>query len=168
MSQLQITRPKLLSSIQEVDSTYLSHVLLDEDNTGSSSVTEYYLLFEGMSLNFSQSVIDLRDMLMTSTIKSAQNTRDIFLELSESWQNAVLCESSMLAITTHPDYQKIIGLGESVVSFILEEMSCKPNHWFVALQAITRQDPAVLEEAGDIRAMTRAWLRWGRLNGYIT
>jgi hypothetical protein len=67
----------------------------------------------------------------------------------------------------HPAYQQIIGMGERVVPVLLRELERRPNHWFWALKAITRQDPVPDEARGDFDAMVGAWLRWGRTQGYI-
>ena len=168
MSQLQITRPELPNSAQQIRNAYVLPDLLDEENTGDNTITQYLKLFGDTSLNFSQPIVYLRPSIMwTSAIKEEQDVRALFIELSERWKAATLCESSISAITTHPDYQKIIGLGNAAIPLILQDLIHGPNHWFAALRAITRQDPTGSEEAGDMKALTQAWLRWGRLHGYI-
>lgn len=37
-----------------------------------------------------------------------------------------------------------------------------PDHWFWALQAITEENPANPKDAGDLRKMSEAWLKWAK------
>ena len=67
----------------------------------------------------------------------------------------------------HPAYQSIIGMGQDAVPLILDEMSNQPDHWFWALRAITGANPCPPEHVGDVTAMTRDWLSWGRGHHYI-
>jgi hypothetical protein len=68
----------------------------------------------------------------------------------------------------HPAYQKIIGMGEWAIALILRELAENgPDDWFWALTAITDENPITEKMAGDMRAMTEAWLQWGRRAGYL-
>jgi hypothetical protein len=67
----------------------------------------------------------------------------------------------------HPAYQKILTLGKAAVPFILRELQDMPNDWFWALRVITDEDPTTPEQAGDMEAMARAWLEWGKGKRYI-
>jgi hypothetical protein len=60
-----------------------------------------------------------------------------------------------------PPYQRIIGMGISVVPLILEELRREPDQWFWGLEAITEENPVPPEAAGNVRAMARAWIQWG-------
>jgi hypothetical protein len=63
-----------------------------------------------------------------------------------------------------PSYQRIIGMGPAVVPLLLGELKARPAHWFWALNAITREDPAAgIDRFSDAR---EAWLSWGRDRGY--
>lgn len=67
----------------------------------------------------------------------------------------------------HPAYQRIIGLGPAVIPLILADLARQPDHWFWALKALTGEDPVSPGDRGKMAAMSEAWLRWGRANGYI-
>jgi hypothetical protein len=67
----------------------------------------------------------------------------------------------------HPSYQEIIGLGPRAISLILEELRKEPDFWFWALRSLTGENPTTEEMRGDLEAMTRAWLEWGRERGYL-
>ena len=64
-------------------------------------------------------------------------------------------------------YQRIIGMGWSVVPLILEELNREPDQWFWALEAITEENPVSSDVAGDVRRSALAWLEWGRERGLI-
>jgi hypothetical protein len=91
-------------------------------------------------------------------------TRILFGKLVDQWRRDTRMRSAADVMIMHPAYQQIIGLGPAAVPLLLEELSTRPNHWFWALKAITREDPAqgitAFEEA------VGAWLQWGRDHGY--
>ena len=66
----------------------------------------------------------------------------------------------------HPAYQQIIGLGPRAVPLLLCELAREPDHWFWALKAITGEDPVPPCSRGKLGEMTRAWLAWGKTQGY--
>jgi len=90
-----------------------------------------------------------------------------FADLAETWKEERGPSSSLTEIVLQPAYQRIIGLGPRVVPSILAEMSVSPDHWFWALTAITGSNPIPEEAAGDLTAMTNAWLDWGKQEGLI-
>jgi hypothetical protein len=65
-------------------------------------------------------------------------------------------------------YQRIIGMGERAIPYILEELERAPDYWFWALYCITGEDPVPEADHGNLDAMTRAWVAWGRENGYLS
>lgn len=91
-----------------------------------------------------------------------------FDRLVEQWRSETAFYGTIMEICTHRAYQRIIGMGRVAVPFILRELKARPEHWFWALRAITRQDPVPKNARGDLRAMTAAWLTWGAKNGYET
>jgi hypothetical protein len=66
-----------------------------------------------------------------------------------------------------PSYQRVIGLGPKAVPAILVELAKQPDHWFWALNAITGVNPVKAEWAGNLRAMTDAWVSWGEEQGLL-
>lgn len=90
-----------------------------------------------------------------------------FFDLKEEWEKDTAMLSSITDIAMHSAYQQIIGIGPVAVSFILYEMSRKPNHWFWALKSITGEDPVPPGAKGNIEEMTEAWLNWGREQRYL-
>ncbi len=97
----------------------------------------------------------------------AQADTSEFQRLSSVWKQATFFESSPTRIAIHPAYQRIIGMGYPAVPLILEELHNDPDEWFWALNAITGEDPVSPEDRGDVPAMCKAWMHWGRKRGLI-
>jgi hypothetical protein len=92
--------------------------------------------------------------------------RTLFGILADRWERETSLLSSPTAKSAHPDYRRIIELGPNVVPMILQRMSKKGGHWFWALSAITKANPVSLANRGNIPAMRKAWLKWGKAHGY--
>jgi len=90
-----------------------------------------------------------------------------FAELGATWREERGISSSLTDMVLSLPYQRVIGLGKPVVPYILAELTRKPDHWFWALTAITGADPVPPEAAGDVQAMTQAWIKWGDEAGFI-
>lgn len=84
---------------------------------------------------------------------------------AEKWRRETCHTSSLTKMVLHPSYLRIIGMGRSVLPFLFKELEERPDHWLVALNAITQQDPAPLDSTFD--EAVAAWLEWGRLHGYL-
>lgn len=65
-----------------------------------------------------------------------------------------------------PAFQKIIGMGQDAVPFLLRELETNPDNWFWALMMITDEDPVPEDIRGDGEAMAKAWIEWGKERGY--
>jgi uncharacterized protein (DUF433 family) len=88
--------------------------------------------------------------------------------LADEWkQTRQKTSSSIVKLAMHPAYQRIIGKGRAAIPFILRELQKVPDHWFWALTSITGEDPVAEEDRGDLEAMARAWVTWGREHGYV-
>jgi hypothetical protein len=81
------------------------------------------------------------------------------------WHRDTRHTSSLTRMITHPSYLRIIGLGPDAVPLLLRELSQRPDHWLVALNAITGEDPA--DENATFSEALEAWLEWGRRRGYL-
>lgn len=90
-----------------------------------------------------------------------------FSLLAEQWYLDTIHSSAYLEQVLHPAYQRIIGLGKSVIPLILRELQDQPNEWFWALRALTGEDPTTPEMSGKRKEIAKAWLNWGKENGYI-
>jgi hypothetical protein len=93
--------------------------------------------------------------------------REYFESLAEQWQTATRFDSSLARATAHPCYRAIVELGDEIVPVLLEQLQRGPEAWFTALREITGEDPVEPKQRGDMRAMARAWINWGRSRGII-
>jgi hypothetical protein len=97
-----------------------------------------------------------------------ERTRDArFQELAQEWKAETRFMSFAQQKFLVPSYQRIIGLGPSAIPMILRELQSSPDHWFWALAALTGENPVPADASGNFPAMTAAWLRWGRDQGYL-
>jgi len=92
---------------------------------------------------------------------------ETFRTLADEWRFATRFYSSLEQIIEHPAYRAIVQLGEEVVPLLLRELRRRPEPWFAALREITGADPVGMDQRGNMRAMTEAWLRWGRQHSLI-
>lgn len=104
--------------------------------------------------------------MATSTEIQASNDQR-FQSLAEAWKQERNPYSSDPTQDATPSYLKIIGMGPPAIPLILSEMRREPDHWFVALNALTDADPVRAEHRGNFREMTNDWLDWGRANGHL-
>ena len=98
----------------------------------------------------------------------AEELSDKFLRLSNQWKHDTGHLSLLSQIAAHPSYQDIVAMGESAIPLILRDLETEPNHWFSALLAIAGEGPEIpVHERGDIKAVSEAWLKWGKSKQYI-
>lgn len=90
-----------------------------------------------------------------------------FITLKTKWEAETAHLSSITEIAMYPAYQEIIGMGSIAIPLILSEMKTKPGHWFWALKSITGEDPVLPSQRGRIKEMVKAWLQWGKEQGYV-
>ena len=84
-----------------------------------------------------------------------------FRRLATEWKTETQFQSSITRIAMHPAYQRIIGMGQEALPYILRDLETTRAPWFWALHAITGLDPVPAEDRGYLDRMTRAWVRWG-------
>jgi hypothetical protein len=98
----------------------------------------------------------------------SENDWKLFQRLKKQWHKERGSTSSTTKIVTCPSYYKIIGMGQSALSFILWDIRRNPDnpdHWFWALEMITRADPIPVNMYGRHAEMARAWLAWADEQG---
>lgn len=98
--------------------------------------------------------------------RQAESLEERFQRLVRMWQAEVGPTSSLTQMAMHPAYQQIIGMGREAISLLLRELEREPDHWFWALKAITGVDPVEPRLRGKIDEMAKAWLEWGREQGF--
>jgi hypothetical protein len=98
---------------------------------------------------------------------SKEDTRERFQRLTREWKEHSKYLSNTAQMAMLKPYQRIIGMGESAVPLILEELQREPDHWFWALEMITEENPVPPEAAGRVLQMAQAWIDWGKKKGYL-
>jgi hypothetical protein len=95
-------------------------------------------------------------------------THDRFRRHLADWkeQSRYLSNTAQMAMLR--PYQQIIGMGMAAVPLILRELQREPDQWFWALECITEENPVPPQDAGRVRAMANAWLRWGIERGLLS
>ena len=88
----------------------------------------------------------------------------LFRELVERWKNETGHLSSVARMTSHPSYLRIIGFGREGLPLILKELRERPDHWLVALNAITGEDPS--PDGANFLEAVAAWIKWGESRGF--
>lgn len=83
----------------------------------------------------------------------------------EKWHNETRHTSSLTKMIAHPSYRRIMGMGRDALPLILRELKERPDHWLVALNAITGEDPVPADS--KFNEAVDAWLAWGVEKGYL-
>jgi hypothetical protein len=102
----------------------------------------------------------------TSTVISDWDQFQIF---AAQWRKERSATSSITKMAACPAYHSIMGMGPKAVPLILRQLESEgddPDHWFWALQRIAQVDPVNADDRGDMKRMAKAWINWGRQQGY--
>lgn len=89
-----------------------------------------------------------------------------FYALAQQWKRECTRGADISEMAMHPSYQRIIGMGPDVVPLLLKELEREPEHWFWALYSITGVNPVPPEGEGKLKEMAKAWVDWGKRQGY--
>ena len=90
-----------------------------------------------------------------------------FKELVSQWREETAFISSTSEIVSKFSYYCIIALGKDAIPLILRELKENGGHWFLALQALTGENPVKPGDIGRMRVMAQAWLDWGQRRNLI-
>jgi hypothetical protein len=107
------------------------------------------------------------DLTAGSTLSAKPELERRFRKLAKRWQQDTKHWSVAARKAEHEAYREIIEMGRPAIPLLLAELRRRPAHWFIALQEITKADPISEESEGDVAAMARAWLEWGKAQGYV-
>jgi hypothetical protein len=97
--------------------------------------------------------------------KDMRNVNKRFLDLYQKWKAETIGVSSVSKIVLNPNYLKIIAIGEPAIPLILASLNEKPDHWFIALSALTDDVPT--SPGDNFDEAIKKWLEWGFNNGYL-
>jgi len=93
-----------------------------------------------------------------------------FAKLCAEWKAASAHLSSVTAMAMLPSYLGIIAMGRPAIPLILRQIEAegdRPDHWFLALQALAHADPVRLADHRSMKSAANAWIEWGKTQGYI-
>jgi hypothetical protein len=90
-----------------------------------------------------------------------------FHRLADEWLRETGFLSDPIKKFMHRSHLRIIGMGSPALPFILREVEKMSGHWFVALDAISPENPVRPEDENDLHKVAKAWLEWGRREGII-
>ena len=90
------------------------------------------------------------------------DSKTLFSRLAHEWKSQTAHLSFVSHRFQHPAYRHILGMGNSAVPLILEEMEREQDHWFHALYYLTGENPIPVDFVGSVSEATDIWLRWGR------
>lgn len=85
-----------------------------------------------------------------------------FYDLLRKWQSETKHLSSPEEIRKNAAYRSLKGLGRIIVPLAIDELSREPSMLVMLLAEITGEQPFSRAQRGDLRAMTDAWLHWGK------
>ena len=107
------------------------------------------------------------DRLIRNYVDQLAASKARFESLAAEWREQAGPLSSSTDRAMLPAYQAIIGMGETALPLIFDEMRRRGGHWFWALRAITGENPVPPEHRGNVEAMTQDWLQWARQRGCL-
>lgn len=90
-----------------------------------------------------------------------------FNELAERWKSETAVYAASWQIKAHPAFRELIAMGMDAVPLLLNRLSRPCIQWFMALCAITDEDPSPAGHAGIMDRMAGDWLQWGKRKGYL-
>jgi hypothetical protein len=105
------------------------------------------------------------DITTTTVTTTSSEVELLFEQLADQWEMDTELSSRSSDAARHPAYQQIIGIGPAALPLLLTRLRDKPGHWFWALAAIAREDPA--EGASSFDEARKIWLNWGQERNLI-
>lgn len=154
---------------------YLDELILTECGYASEPTRESDLYARSIWRNRHNA--DPKPLLIDSTyittiqwLAERTNTKTVyerFKMLESTWIKSTRYLSSVEDRATDWSYQQIIGMGSFVVPHILRSLMDQPRDWFWALTVITGENPISNEDKGNMQAMSKSWIDWGKSQGLI-
>ena len=141
-----------------VDTAHIMESLLDtEPRVGSSNGGSFLSLLPRT----------LGELVAPAELILRMNFLADFHRWAAAWKRDTGHLSIEGEIASHEAYQNIIAMGAPAIPLILEDLITEPDFWFIALHEITGDFPEFQEEdEGNIDALSRAWIEWGKIRGY--
>ena len=94
-----------------------------------------------------------------------QTVDEMFHHEADLWWKETRVLSSIQAKIFNPHYQRIIGMGHSVLPLIFSQLRDRGGLWYWALECITGHNPA--SEAETLREAKSLWLEYAYNRQYL-
>src|SRR5215212_1255807 len=82
-----------------------------------------------------------RELAQLKSQLASNSVDQLFATLLEAWRSDTRFQSDQSVILTHPAYYRLIGLGPVILPQIFQDLQAGGGPWFVALEAITGENP---------------------------
>jgi hypothetical protein len=115
--------------------------------------------------NLEREIKDGLNEVWTDKSNSTGLSEESFQSLVSKWKKDTQHISSVTKMSQHPAYRQIIAMGFEVLPYLFKELSERPDHWLIALNSITGQDPVATNSTFE--QAVEAWLAWGKEQGYL-
>ena len=159
---MQASIPSIQTNVQdtldEIDSAHEDGISL---NALESLHVNRWQDFGLHSESVFEQVVTMREV--RATVCKEQNDRARFFDLLTQWDLQKGFESAQDEIEACPAHLGILAMGWDAVPLIMEQIeNGVMNHWFMALELITCEQPVQIEGRGNYQKMGEAWLKWWR------
>ncbi len=91
-------------------------------------------------------------------------TQADFDALAVQWLMGLGPTSDPREMTAHPAFKAMVAHGDAAIPFILRHLKQSPSLLAWALFDITGLNPVKPSDSGNLRKITNAWLKWGKMN----
>jgi hypothetical protein len=98
--------------------------------------------------------------------RTENEVRGMFVTLAAQWRDECAFMSSLDEMFSHPAYREVVSLGMMAVPHILRDLEKTHDYWGRALREITGANPVPKSAAGHMDRVAKAWVSWGKKNGY--
>jgi hypothetical protein len=172
-AQIQL---KALASGSVVDSTFPSDmesvILPPRDSEDGRAIQEAWEKF-ATAQRSEDEALSLIERSLDATYEHGSSLRlseatdalaSQFQASVDTWRKDTQHISSIKKMIEHPSYKRIIEMGHDVLPLLFRELNAHRDHWLVALNAITGEDP--VPPRSTFEDAVEAWLAWGRKKGY--
>jgi hypothetical protein len=86
------------------------------------------------------------------------------LSLIDDWKENTSHFSTRRARIEHPLFKQIVSFGSSAVPVIIDDLKSERSFLFNVLEEITKEDPVLDAQRGNIAAVVGAWVKWFELS----
>jgi hypothetical protein len=97
-----------------------------------------------------------------------------FQKYAEAWkQSRPRATSSAMLLAADENYFRIINMSKRAIPCLLKQLQLElaagsPDHWFIALWIVTDlTNPVPPESRGKLKEMAKAWIEWGKQQGFV-